>query len=157
MKMFVPDLVSGKLETLKEGVERIAGEGTNKEKYVIAVDIQQSSLTILYSSAPNHALPLAINVASNTELLLRRLSASTPTSHISNTNDPFEKQYGILDHLKFGDIFITGLEVGIAFITLFALGLGLLAAGYIVGPVEERICQVRFSESDLGGISFMIF
>jgi hypothetical protein len=112
------------------------------------LDIQPSDLRILNSSAPNHALPLAINIASNTELLRRRLSASTPTPHISNTNDPFKK-HDILDHFELVAVVQMVFPIGLAFITLFALGLGLLAADYIVGTVEERICQVRFSKSDL--------
>jgi hypothetical protein len=144
MKMFTTS------ETLKEGVERIAGEGTNNQKYIIAVDIQPSSLTILYSSAHNHALPLAINIAANTELL-RRLSTSTPIPHISNINDPFEKQHGAQLRSYFNLLGLTrlALPIGMIFVTLFPLGLALSVAGYIVGPVEERICQVRFTKTDL--------
>jgi hypothetical protein len=142
MKMFIPKTTS---ETLKEGVERIAGEGANNQKYVIAVDIQLSSLTILYSSAPNHALPLAINIASNTELLRR----STPIHHISNINDPFEKKPDVLTNINFDGLdAIIISAIGSSFITLLTLGLALSAAGYIVGPVEERICQVRFTKTD---------
>jgi len=123
------------------GVKTLA---SYREQYIVAASMNESHIKAMFSSIPNHAAPLAINLASNT--LLASMLPSTAT-RIEVTNHPLQSDISsLLDAAQPNPIY--SMTVPILFAVFLPIGLALLAASYIVFPVEERLCQVSVLQSD---------
>jgi len=111
--------------------------GAYREKYIVAGELNASSVTALYSSIPNHAAPLSVNLMSNT--ILRAMEGNKNYS-ISVSSHPLDAGLSaLLDPENPNPIFAT--VVPILFGVVLPIGLSLFAASYIVFPVEEKLSK----------------
>ena len=116
--------------------------GLYREQYIVAADMNSSHVKAMYSSIPFHAAPLAINLASNT--ILRKLTPDQAYS-IEVTNHPLKSGMSeILDAAQQDPVF--SKTIPILFAVFLPIGLALLAASFIVFPVEERLCKVLYRQ-----------
>lgn len=120
----------------KVGVDDLA---QYRERYIVAAEVNDTNFNAMANSIPNHAAPLAINFATNT--LLRSLNPSL-NRRIQVTNHPMmSKMESLLEAAKPNPIF--SQTVPIMFAVFMPIGLALLAACFVVFPVEERLCKVN--------------
>lgn len=99
-----------------------------------------SGFNILYSTVPNHAAPLAVNIASN--LFLKKLGPSGNNFRIQVTNQPLRTDMKLVvgsAKPDIQDIFYAT----VLFEVFMPIGLALLAATFIVLPVEEKLCKAK--------------
>jgi hypothetical protein len=115
--------------------------GAYREKYIVAGELNASSVTAMYSSIPNHAAPLSVNLMSNAILMAMQ---GNQNYKIDVTSHPLDTGLSVLlDPANPNPIFAT--VVPILFGVLLPIGLSLFAASYIVFPVEEKLCKVSRS------------
>lgn len=134
--------VEGLGETVVEKLLSVGMEdlGVYREHYIVAGDLNSSSVTAMFSSIPNHAQPLSVNLMSNT--ILQTL-AGNQNYKIEVATHPLESGLTmLLEPANPNPTFST--VVPILFGVLLPIGLALFAASYIVFPVEEKLCKVRF-------------
>lgn len=113
-----------------------------RERHIIACDVNQSTFNAMFSTIPNHAAPLSINIATNS--ILKKLNPSD-NFRIEVTNHPFvSRMESLVEAAKPDPIFTQ--TVPILFAIFMPVGLALLAASFIVFPVEERLCKVYLKQ-----------
>jgi hypothetical protein len=113
--------------------------GLYRARYIVASDLNSTSVNALFSSIPHHASPLSINLISNT--LLRNMAAGKDYV-IEVANHPLKTGLSsLLEASQPNPSFST--IVPILFGVFLTIGLALFAASYIVFPVEEKLCKVR--------------
>ncbi|OXA58482.1 ATP-binding cassette sub-family A member 3 [Folsomia candida] len=115
-----------------------AEEETYFQRYIVAADLNSASdLNVMHSSIARHSCPLAVNLASNA--VLRQL-APEKSYTLEVTNHPLSSRARRMfdaasENPEFTEVapFVVGIMVSI--------GLALLAASFIVMPIEERKCK----------------
>jgi hypothetical protein len=121
-------------ELLRIGEEDLAAF---RERHIVAAEVNSTHFKAMYSSIPYHASPLSINLASNT--ILRYMNK--PDVKITVTNHPIHEGFDyIFQALEPEPAF--SVTNALMFGALTPIGLALLAASYIVAPVEEKLCNV---------------
>ncbi len=125
-------------ELIRIGTEDLA---IFRERHIVAADLSPTHIKAMFSTIPNHASPLALNFASNT--LLRSLREEGGSDlKIEVTNHPLQGGFEyLLQALQPDPAF--SVSNALMFGALVPIGLALLAASYIVSPLEERLCKVR--------------
>ncbi|ODM99022.1 ATP-binding cassette sub-family A member 3 [Orchesella cincta] len=109
-----------------------------RDNYIVGLEASSSSsIKAIFNTIPNHAAPLAINLASN--LYLNRFRKDLKikvTSHPLATNvNAYLAEAN--PNPKFS------IQIPLMFGVFMPIGLGLLAASFIVFPIEEKACKVK--------------
>lgn len=108
-----------------------------RERHIIAAEVNATNFNAMFNTIPNHAAPLAINTATNT--LLQDLDPIN-NYRIRVTNHPLQSRMeSLLEAAKPDPIFAQ--TVPIMFAVFMPIGLALLAASFVVFPIEERLCK----------------
>jgi len=134
-KVFAP---ANSSDSLVEGLLRIgeADLAIFRERHIIAADINSTHFKALYSTIPFHAMPLTINVMSNAILRMENKAQV-----INVGNHPMEEGFeNVLQALQPDPAF--SMSNALMFGVLVPVGLALLAASYVVAPIEEKLCNV---------------
>ncbi|ODM97302.1 ATP-binding cassette sub-family A member 3 [Orchesella cincta] len=110
-----------------------------RETHIIAAEVNSTNFNALFNSIPNHAAPLAINIASNT--LLKNLDPNN-NFRINVKNHPLQsKMDALLEAAKPDPIFTQ--TIPFMFAVFMPIGLALLAASFVVFPLEEKLCNAK--------------
>ena len=99
-------------------------------------------MNALFSSIPNHAAPLSMNLLSNTIL---KSMASDKDFNIKMAIHPLSLS-SISDDLVPNRAL--GLTVPLLFGVFLSIALAVFGACLIVFPVEEKLCKVRILKKD---------
>lgn len=128
-------------DTLPNMLLRIANRTLDQYKnhYIVAVQATSNNLTVLYNTIPNHAAPLAISVASN--IILKQLIPNK-NYKIVVTNHPMRTDAKLIfgstrpepNHIFYATVI---------FEVFMPIGLALLAATFVVLPMEEKLCKAK--------------
>lgn len=111
-----------------------------RERHIAAVDVNSTNMNAMFSTIPYHSAPLAINIAMNT--ILKSLQPPNNNNRIEVTNHPLRSQvHELLDAAKSNPVFSS--TVPILFAIFMPIGLALLAASFIILPIEEKLCKVN--------------
>ncbi|ODM90575.1 ATP-binding cassette sub-family A member 3 [Orchesella cincta] len=115
--------------------------GDYREKYIVAFDANASNINALFNTIPNHAAPLAINLASN--MLLKTLEPNkTHLLGIFVTSHPMEtKENNPNDYGRFHILHIDVTSDILIYIPVLLIVL--LTTSFVVFPVEEKICKSK--------------
>jgi hypothetical protein len=117
-----------------------------KQRYIVAAEIDDKTvpsspkLNGFYSLIPQHSCPLAINLLSNT--MLREMDALKNDYFIEVTNHPLVSGTRSLYRAASSNPSFTEV-VPFVLGVLLSIGLALVAATFIVMPIEERNCQSK--------------
>lgn len=105
---------------------------------VVAAAIDTANITAMYSTIPPHSCPLAVNLATNA--ILQYQDPNQRGYSIEVINHPLSSSWRkIYESANTTFSELTPYVIGV----LLSIGLSLLAASFIVMPVEERNCQVK--------------
>lgn len=110
------------------------------QRHLFAAELDPVNLNAVSSSIPEHVQPLTLNLVSNA--MLRYLAGGETKRSIEVTNHPLSSgTYEIFDAASPDPFFsdVAPFVVGV----LVSIGLALLAASYIVMPIEERKCKCK--------------
>ena len=110
--------------------------GHYRQKYIVAAFLGKTSVTALFSSIPNHAAPLSINLVSNAIL---KSMAAKKDYNIKTASHPLSSN-SILKDLSPNMKLVQ--DVPLLFGSLLAYGLAIIPALFLVFPVEEKLCKV---------------
>ncbi|ODM86742.1 ATP-binding cassette sub-family A member 3, partial [Orchesella cincta] len=112
-----------------------------REKYIVGFEANRTNLNAMFSTIPNHAAPLALNLAAN--IFLKSLTSEN--LEIRVTNHPWRNK--ILSFAYGADPDITYTEEAIRIPLLFGIfmpiGLALLVSSFTVLPTEEKLCKAK--------------
>lgn len=121
-----------------------ADELQYRERYVTAADFKENHVRAMFQTLPTHASPLSINLASNT--MLKSLGGEEFT--LAVTNHPMKSGLNsLLEKVTPNPRAASTLPLLYALV--IPLGLSTLAAGFIVFPLEERLCRVSWESGSI--------
>ncbi|CAL8085798.1 unnamed protein product [Orchesella dallaii] len=110
-----------------------------RANYIVAFEANSSHLNAMFNTIPNHAAPLAINLASN--VILKSLD---PTKNLkiqvsSHRLDSKSKSYSTAAHPRPSNVEMVPVVFGI----FMSIGLAMLTASFVVFPIQENICNAK--------------
>ncbi|CAL8139126.1 unnamed protein product [Orchesella dallaii] len=116
--------------------KNVAGYMAN---YIVAFEANSSHLKAMYNTIPNHAAPLAINLASN--VILKSLDPNKDLKIQVSTHqlESKSKRYSTAAHPRSSSVQAIPLVFGIS----MSIGLAMLTASFVVFPIQENICNVK--------------
>ncbi|CAL8139098.1 unnamed protein product [Orchesella dallaii] len=108
--------------------------------YIVAFEVNSNHLKAMYSTIPNHAAPLAINLASN--VILKSLD---PTKDLKIQVSTHKLDSKISDSFAghLGPSTSTVQVIPLVFGIFMSIGLAMLTASFVVFPIQENICNSK--------------
>ena len=133
---------SSATKTKKDILEELVSIGKKnaghyRQKYIVAAFLGKTNVTALFSSIPNHAAPLSINLVSNA--ILKSID-SKKDYNIKTAIHPLATDSVFEAALPNDNLLLT---VPFLFASFLAVALAISPSCFIVFPVEEKLCKVR--------------
>ncbi|CAG7731028.1 unnamed protein product [Allacma fusca] len=136
-----------------------------RRSYIVGADLDNALMNVsskmqllYYSTLPNHALPLAANIISNTFLRLLSRNISGGDFSIDANNHPLPSRYRDMSNaFKIAKSELKGFSgFSDIFLSLISVGLAVVAAFLVIFPAEERITKAKHLQL-MTGVNVFIF
>ncbi|CAG7730793.1 unnamed protein product [Allacma fusca] len=112
-----------------------------RERFVIAAEFTDSDIRAMFQTIPIHASPLSINLVTNA-LLRNMMPSDGAVITLTVTNHPLTSGLNnlLLDATPNPS---AAKNLPLIYVLLLPLGLSTLAAGFVVFPLDERLCRAK--------------